>query len=103
MQRTIVLITDGEPTAHRDQTGRVHFGHPPPPQTLAHTYAEAERCRRDGIGLVVCVLSSERQVVRFAEELARRSAGDLIATTPDDLALTLIMHHGRLRRPERVR
>lgn len=97
MQRNLVLLTDGEPTAHRDVEGRIHFNHPPTPETLAATYAEADRLRRDGVSLAVCVLSEELQVLRFAEELTRRAAGDLIVTNPDDLAAALTMHYGRRR------
>lgn len=95
LQRTVILLTDGEPTAHRDVQGAVHFHHPPIAETLAETYAEAERLRRDGITLVVCVLSGERKVVRFAEELARRTAGELIVTDPEDLAAATIVRYGR--------
>lgn len=97
MQRTLVLLTDGEPTAHRDLEGRVHFHQPPVPEALTATYAEAHRLRRDGIDLVVCVLSHYFQVVRFAEELARRAGGDLIVTSPDDLAEALTLRFGRRR------
>ncbi len=97
MQRTLVLLTDGEPTAHRDLEGRVHFHQPPVPEALTATYAEAHRLRRDGIDLVVCVLSHYFQVVRFAEELAQRAGGDLIVTSPDDLAEALTLRFGRRR------
>lgn len=98
VHRAIVLITDGEPTAHRDATGQVRFSHPPSLETVARTYAEAERCRRDGIALSVCVLSDQTQVVRFAQELARRAAGSMLTATPDDLAPAVILHYGRSRR-----
>ncbi|HCG29606.1 MAG TPA: hypothetical protein DEU95_07660 [Chloroflexi bacterium] len=97
MQRTLILLTDGEPTAHRDLEGRVHFHQPPGPEALTATYAEAHRLRRDGIDLVVCVLSRHFQVVRFAEELAHRAGGDLIVTSPDDLAEALTLRFGRRR------
>lgn len=97
MQRTLVILTDGEPTAHRDMEGRVHFHQPPVPEALTATYAEAHRLRRDGIDLVVCVLSHYFQVVRFAEELARRAGGDLVVTSPDDLAEALTLRFGRRR------
>jgi uncharacterized protein with von Willebrand factor type A (vWA) domain len=97
-QRNVILITDGEPTAHRDAQGVVRFEHPPTPATLAAAYAEAERLRRDGIGLAVCVLSEQRQVVRFADELTRRAAGDLLVATPDDLGVAAINAYGRARR-----
>lgn len=97
LQRSIVLITDGEPTAHRDSAGTVHFSHPPSPETVARTYAEAERCRRDGIRLTICVLSDQPQVVRFAAELARRAAGVVVTTSPADLSLHVALQYGRSR------
>ena len=74
------------------------FNHPPTPETLAATYAEADRLRRDGVSLAVCVLSDELQVVRFAEELTRRCGGDLIVTAPDDLASAITLNYGRRRK-----
>ncbi|HUG16620.1 MAG TPA: hypothetical protein VMM78_16570 [Thermomicrobiales bacterium] len=98
MQRNVLLLTDGEPTAHRDAAGAVHFAHPTTEETLAQTYAEADRLRRDGISLCVCVLSADMQVVKFAEQLARSAAGDLIVTAPDDLACALVLAYGASRR-----
>jgi uncharacterized protein with von Willebrand factor type A (vWA) domain len=97
-RRNLILITDGEPTAHREPSGAVRFSHPPTAETLAASYMEAERLRRDGIGLAVCLLSEQRQVVRFADELARRAAGEVLAATPDDLAVVGVLRYGRTRR-----
>ena len=97
IQRTLILLTDGEPTAHRDQEGRVHFHQPPGPEALTATYAEAHRLSRDGIHLVVCVLSQYFQVVTFAQELTRRAAGDLIITSPDELSEALTLRFGQSR------
>jgi uncharacterized protein with von Willebrand factor type A (vWA) domain len=98
MQRNVIVLTDGEPTAYRDRDGQVHFHHPPTRDTLAETYAEAERLRRDGIDLTVCVLSHYFEVVRFAEELVRRGAGDLIVTSPDDLGSAVTLQFSSRRR-----
>jgi Mg-chelatase subunit ChlD len=93
MQRNVILLTDGEPTAHRDAAGAVTFRHPTTPETLAHTYAEADGLRRDGIHLWVCVLSNDMQVVTFADRLARTAAGELIVTAPDDLSAVLALRY----------
>jgi uncharacterized protein with von Willebrand factor type A (vWA) domain len=97
MQRNLILLTDGEPTAYRDPGGTVRFSHPPTTETIAATLAEGERLRRDGIQSCVCVLSNELQVVRFAEQLCARAAGDLIVTAPDDLAAAVMLHYGQRR------
>jgi uncharacterized protein with von Willebrand factor type A (vWA) domain len=97
MQRNLVLLTDGEPTAYRDAGGVVHFSHPPSHETIAETLAEGDRLRRDGVSLTVCVLSNELQVVRFAEQLTQRAAGSLIVTAPDDLASAVILRYATSR------
>lgn len=89
-QRNLVLITDGEPTAHRDRSGDVSFNHPPSPETLAHTYQEAARLRREGIYLCVCLMSATSEVSKFGRELARYAAGDVIVTDPDRLSADLV-------------
>ena len=39
----ILVVTDGEPTAHLSRDGRAEFAWPPLPETLALTVAEVER------------------------------------------------------------
>jgi uncharacterized protein with von Willebrand factor type A (vWA) domain len=101
LQRNLILLTDGEPTAYRDYDGRVHFNHPPTEDTLSATYSEADRLRRDGVELCVCVLSNDLQVVRFAEQLTRVGAGDLLVTAPNDLSAAVILNYGSRRQTRR--
>jgi uncharacterized protein with von Willebrand factor type A (vWA) domain len=96
-KRNLVLITDGEPTAHRDANGTVRFSHPPEPDTLALTYREAERLRRDGVYLCVCLLSSTEEVASFGRQLARYAAGDVIVTDPDNLTADLVVRYSQRR------
>ena len=97
-RRNLVLITDGEPTVHRDTHGQVIFSHPPSDETLARTFREAHRLRRDGVYLCVCVMSAQQQVTAFGRELAKRAAGDALVTDPDDLSADLIVTYGSRRR-----
>lgn len=96
-RRNVVLITDGEPTAHRDTTGQVSFNHPPSDETVALTFREARRLRRDGIYLCVCVMSAQQQVTTFGRELARQAAGDALVTDPDNLSADLVVTYSRRR------
>jgi uncharacterized protein with von Willebrand factor type A (vWA) domain len=98
LQRILVLITDGEPTAYRDAGGEVRYSEPPTLEALAATYAEARRCRREQIQVIVALLSRERQIVSFARELARHAEGRLVLAEPDDLSIALLLGYGRLRR-----
>lgn len=92
-KRNLILLTDGEPTAHRDPDGDVIFNHPPAPETLAHTYREAIRLRTEGVYLCVCVLSEAANVGNFGRELARHAAGDVLITHPEDLGVELFLRY----------
>ena len=94
-KRNLVLITDGEPTAHRNSLGKIIFNHPPDEETLVHTYREAERLRRDGVYLLVCLLSADSNVGNFGQQLARHAAGDVMTTDPDALTAELIVRYSR--------
>lgn len=96
-RRNVVLITDGEPTAHRDTTGQVVFNHPPSDETVARTFREAHRLRRDGVYLCVCVMSTQQQVTTFGRELAKQAAGDALVTDPDNLGADLVITYSRRR------
>jgi uncharacterized protein with von Willebrand factor type A (vWA) domain len=97
-KRNLVVITDGEPTAHRDRSGAVQFNHPPTEETLALTYREASRLRRDDIYLYICMLSDTDKVSEFGRELARHAAGQVMLTDPGNLTAELIEGYGSKRR-----
>jgi uncharacterized protein with von Willebrand factor type A (vWA) domain len=71
----IIVITDGEPTAHLAADGFADFAWPPTPQTLAATLAEVERCTRRGATINVFMLDDDPRLVAFMQELARRNGG----------------------------
>ncbi len=73
----ILVITDGEPTAHLARDGFADFAWPPSPETIAATLAEVERCTRRGATINVFMLDDEPRLVSFMEELSRRNGGRL--------------------------
>lgn len=97
MQRNLFLITDGEPTAFRDAAGAPRFSHPPSAETLAATYAEAERCRRERIAVTIALLADSQRVVKFADEFTRRAGGTLIVSDPLRLDAGVLLRYGALR------
>src|SRR5882724_2696084 len=46
--KQIIMITDGEPTAHMEN-GEAEFSYPPTRRTLQETLREVQRCTREGI------------------------------------------------------
>src|SRR5205807_183489 len=47
--KQVIMVTDGEPTAHLDENGRTYFAYPPTFRTIQETLREVRRCTRDRI------------------------------------------------------
>ena len=84
----VLVVTDGEPTAHLARDGRAEFAWPPLPETLALTMAEVDRCTRRGATINVFMLDDDPRLVRFVEELARRNGGRVFCPTRSGSAST---------------
>jgi uncharacterized protein with von Willebrand factor type A (vWA) domain len=100
--RQVIVVTDGEPTAHIDASGEVEFSYPPKPETLRRTMAEVVRCTRAGIAINVFAIDLERTQFPFVEQIARINGGRTFYTSPDSLGgyvLVDFLQHRRLLRP----
>jgi uncharacterized protein with von Willebrand factor type A (vWA) domain len=73
----ILVITDGEPTAHLALDGFADFAWPPTRETIAATLAEVERCTRRGATINVFMLDDDPRLVEFMREVGRRNGGRL--------------------------
>lgn len=99
--KQIIVVTDGEPTAHIEPGGEVQFNYPPVPETLRRTMAEVVRCTRAGITINVFALDIERTQFPFVEQIARVNGGRTFSTTPDALGgyvLVDFLSHRRTHR-----
>jgi uncharacterized protein with von Willebrand factor type A (vWA) domain len=97
----ILVVTDGEPTAHLTRDGRADFAWPPLPETLALTLAEVERCTRRGAVINVFMLDEEPALVRFVDEIARRNGGRVFSPSADRLGEYVVSDYLRARRGRR--
>jgi uncharacterized protein with von Willebrand factor type A (vWA) domain len=97
----ILVVTDGEPTAHLTRDGRADFAWPPLPETLALTLAEVERCTRRGAVINVFMLDEEPALVRFVEEIARRNGGRVFSPSAERLGEYVVSDYLRARRGRR--
>jgi uncharacterized protein with von Willebrand factor type A (vWA) domain len=100
--KQIIVVTDGEPTAHIDDYGEPHFEYPPTPETLRRTMAEVIRVTRAGIVINCFALDLERTHYPFVEQIARVNGGRTFYTTPDALGgyvLVDFLKHRRVLRP----
>ncbi|MDP8975421.1 MAG: hypothetical protein M3N28_03460 [Actinomycetota bacterium] len=83
--KQIVMITDGEPTAHLREDGGVFFHYPPVRQTVDATLAEVVRCTREGICINTFMLDATTYLKAFVDELTRLNRGRAFFTTPETL------------------
>jgi len=83
--RQIIMVTDGEPTAHITSRGDVYFDYPPAPETLEVTLREVLRCTRDGIRINTFVLDATASLDRFISQLTQMNGGRAFHTTNDEL------------------
>jgi uncharacterized protein with von Willebrand factor type A (vWA) domain len=82
--RSVVVITDGEPTAHFEG-GQVEFSYPPTRQTVRQTLREAARCTREGITINTFMLERSRALAEFVERMTRINRGRAFFATPERL------------------
>lgn len=83
--RQIVMITDGEPTAHLLEDGEVFFNYPPVPATVEATLQEVLRCSREGIRINTFALDATGHLRNFIEKITQLNRGRAFFTTPDTL------------------
>jgi uncharacterized protein with von Willebrand factor type A (vWA) domain len=97
-ERQIVVVTDGEPTAHLMDNGEPFFAWPPVRETLEKTMAEVLRCTKAGIKINIFALDIERSQFPFVEQIARVNGGRAFYTSIDELgsyALDDFVRHRR--------
>ncbi|HEX5825543.1 MAG TPA: VWA domain-containing protein [Candidatus Limnocylindrales bacterium] len=82
--RQIVVITDGEPTAHFEN-GQVEFSYPPTRRTIQETLREVQRCTKDGITINTFMLERSRALAEFVALVTRMNRGRAFYATPERL------------------
>jgi uncharacterized protein with von Willebrand factor type A (vWA) domain len=83
--KQIIMITDGEPTAHINAHGEPEFHYPPIKATVDATLLEVARCTRDDIRINTFMLDPDRSLQRFIEQLTQLNGGRAFFTTPQTL------------------
>jgi uncharacterized protein with von Willebrand factor type A (vWA) domain len=83
--KQIIMITDGEPTAHIQANGEPFFSYPPVRETVDATLREVVRCTADGIRINTFMLDPTPHLKTFVERLTELNRGRAFFTTPDTL------------------
>ncbi|HEY6571100.1 MAG TPA: hypothetical protein VIZ22_12460 [Candidatus Limnocylindrales bacterium] len=82
--REIVVITDGEPTAHFEN-GQVEFSYPPTRRTIQETLREVVRCTKDGITINTFMLERSPALTDFVGLVTELNRGRAFYAEPERL------------------
>jgi uncharacterized protein with von Willebrand factor type A (vWA) domain len=99
----VLVVTDGEPTAHLEDDGTPYFCWPPMPETIARTVAEVEKVARSGATLNVFALDPEPALVEFVHDITARAGGRVFQPDSDRLGEYVVADYLRARRGRRSR
>jgi uncharacterized protein with von Willebrand factor type A (vWA) domain len=93
----VLLVTDGEPTAHLEPDGTAEFDYPPSSRTLLKTLSEVDRLAKRGTALTVVRLGDDPRLTAFVDLLARRGGGRVLAPDVDGLGAAVVGDYLRTR------
>ena len=98
--RQIIMITDGEPTAHLEDNGRAYFAYPPTFKTIQQTLREVRRCTRDRVVINTFMLERGPYLTEFINQMTRINKGRAFFVSPDRLGEYVLVDYvsGKQRR-----
>ena len=100
LNRQVIIITDGLPTAHFEGSW-LYLLYPPDPRTERETMREAQRCQKDGITINLFLVpswSQSEEDIRFAYRLAESTRGRVFFTAGRDLDRFVLWDYLRRKR-----
>ncbi len=95
--KQIIMISDGEPTAHLER-GRSYFAYPPSPITIRETLKEVKRCTQKGIVINTFMLDRNYYLKEFVNQVAKINKGRVFYTTPDKLGQYILVDYVAAKR-----
>jgi uncharacterized protein with von Willebrand factor type A (vWA) domain len=90
--KQIILITDGQPTAHCEGE-RLYLQYPPSQRTITATLLEVKRCTLKGISINTFMLAKSYYLERFVDQMTKINRGRAFYTTPEQLGQYLVVDY----------
>ncbi|WP_305783230.1 vWA domain-containing protein [Symbioplanes lichenis] len=97
----VLVVTDGEPTAHLEDDGTAWFNWPTLPETVEATVREVDQLTRYGATLNLFMLGEDPGLRRFVDAVARRSGGRVFSPEAEELGRYVVDDYVRSRRGKR--
>lgn len=95
--KQIIMISDGEPTAHLEN-GQAVFQYPPTQQCIRATFRAVKRCTTKGIAINTFMLESSEYLRAFMQEVARINGGRVFYTSPEKLGEYILVDYVQNKR-----
>ena len=99
--RQVLMITDGEPTAHLEQ-GIAYFNYPPSWRTIEQTLLEVKRCTKEGIIINTFMMEQDPYLMRFVQEMTRINRGRAFYSSPGHLGEYIVTDYINNKRRKRI-
>lgn len=93
----VLVVTDGEPTAHLERDGEAFFDYPPSPHTLRATVDGLDRLIGMDAAFTFFVLGDDPGLLSFVNRLARRAGGRVVQPDLDGLGAEVVSDYLRRR------
>ena len=100
--KQIIMISDGEPTAHLEG-GEAQFAYPPTPETIRATFKAVKHCTRRGIAINTFMLDASYYLKAFMDEIARINGGRVFYTSPEKLGEYILVDYVQNKRKHLAR
>jgi uncharacterized protein with von Willebrand factor type A (vWA) domain len=97
----VLVVTDGEPTAHLLDDGEAVFSWPPARETVFATVSEVDTLTRYGATLNLFMLGEDEGLRRFVDAVARRNGGRVLTPDAENLGRYVVNDYIRARRGRR--
>ena len=95
--KQIIMISDGEPTAHLEN-GQAQFAYPATPETIRATFKAVKHCTTRGIAINTFMLDANYYLKAFMDEVARINGGRVFYTSPEKLGEYILVDYVQHRR-----
>lgn len=97
----VLVVTDGEPTAHLESDGSASFSWPPTAATVRATVSQVDELSRYGAAINFFLLGDDPGLARFVDAVARRAGGRVLTPDVGRLGEYVVADYLRARRGRR--
>jgi uncharacterized protein with von Willebrand factor type A (vWA) domain len=93
----VLVVTDGEPTAHLEPDGEAYFDYPPSPYTLRATIGELDKLSGLRAAFTFFVLGDDPRLAVFMDDVAKRVGGRVVTPSLDGLGAEVVADYLKRR------